>query len=311
MLLFLVALLFQLWRVLRRYLRRQLVESDAVLVTGCDSGFGLRIVKALVEKTEAAVFAGYVTQEGSRALASLGPRVHPVPLDVTKDAEVQDAFAEVASSGKSLRGVVNNAGLGAYGWCEAVSMERYEQNLRINLLGAIRVTKAALPLLRRSRGRLVTMGSMSGRCPSAFGSAYIPTKAALASFQDCVRQEVYRFGVRCSLVEPGFFATGMLHRAATLGEHASARTETQAEDALEGYEPFSSKMKRCEGSVLQCERLNGGERGVDRVTDAVLDGLVARFPNAYYLVGVDANILGRLAPLIPSWVMDLAQTYVV
>merc|ERR1740123_596233 len=100
-------------------------------------------------------------------------------------------------------------------------MDRYEQNLNVNLLGSIRVTKSALPLLRQSRGRLVTMGSLGCRMPSAFGSAYLPTKAGLATFQDCVRQEVYRFGVRCSLVEPGFFATGMLQKAAQIGEEAS------------------------------------------------------------------------------------------
>merc|ERR1719401_3081306 len=103
-------------------------------------------------------------------------------------------------------------------------MDCYEKIVNINLLGVIRVTKRALPFLRRSKGRLVTMGSLGCRMPSAFGSAYLPSKAGVATFQDCVRQEMYRFGVRCSLVEPGFFATGMLHRSAEIGKAACGAT---------------------------------------------------------------------------------------
>merc|ERR1719433_1920461 len=106
-------------------------------------------------------------------------------MDVTKDADVADALDKVKKSGKMLVGAINNACLGCYGFCESLSMERYEFNLNVNLLGSIRVTKSALPLLRQSRGRLVTMGSVGSRMPLAFGSGYLPTKAALATFQDC------------------------------------------------------------------------------------------------------------------------------
>merc|ERR1712216_76404 len=210
----LLAILRAGWALIRRRWRRELTDGECILVTGCDSGFGFIIARAIASHTKATVFAGRVTDEGAQRLRKLGARVEVLQLDVTKDADVDMAVKAVESSGKALCGVINNAGIGCYGWCEALPMKTFEDIISINLIGAIRVTKAFLPFLRRSRGRLITMGSLGARMPSAFGSPYLPTKAAIASFQDCVRQEVLRFGVRCSLIEPGFFATGMYGRAA-------------------------------------------------------------------------------------------------
>lgn len=302
------------WTLFRRRWRRRLTAGEAVLVTGCDSGFGARIVEVLLDKSDATIYAGYVTDEGGKKLSALGERVVPLRMDVTKDSDVAAAFDALKKSGMPLRGVVNNAGIGVYGWCEELTMDRYEKNIDVNLLGSIRVTKSALPLLRMSKGRLVTMGSVGGRFPTAFGSAYVPTKAALNSFQDCVRQEVYRFGVKCSIVEPGFFATGMLHRSAATGEESRVASNGKlngSASSISSYESYAEKMKRTEGTVIAIERLNGGEKGPDHVVDAVMDGLTAVVPKTHYLCGVDANIVGRLVAFVPSWIIDLVQTYLV
>mmetsp|Transcript_61632 Transcript_61632/g.159982 ORF Transcript_61632/g.159982 Transcript_61632/m.159982 type:complete len:315 (+) Transcript_61632:53-997(+) len=303
---------YALWRQIRKRWRRMLEEKEVVLVTGCDSGFGLAIVKALLKHTAASVIAGAVTKQGIKVLEELGSRVKAVEMDVTKDEQVDRVFKELEASGKPLAGVVNNAGIGVYGWAEALDFQRFETNVQINFLGAVRVAKKALPFLRQSRGRLVTMGSLGGRCPSAFGSAYVPTKVAIASFQDCVRQEVYRFGVRCSLIEPGFFATGMLHRAAEFGKESSgAANGAEDQGILAAYGSYAEKMKTTEAPVQTIEKLNGGEQGIEWVTGAVLDALTTVFPRTRYLCGYDANILGRLGHYIPDFVMDLIQTYLV
>lgn len=303
---------YALWCQIRRRWRRMIEEREVVLVTGCDSGFGLAIVKALLKNTAASIIAGAVTKEGLKGLEELGSRVKAVELDVTKDEHVDRVFKELEASGKPLAGVVNNAGIGVYGWAEGLSLQRYEANFAVNLMGVIRVTKKALPFLRASRGRLVTMGSLGGRCPSAFGSAYIPTKAAVASFQDCVRQEMYRFGIRCSLVEPGFFATGMLHRSAEIGKAACGVTGSGEDPAVvAAYGSYAEKMKTTEAPVKAMEKLNGGEQGIEWVTGAVLDALTTVFPRTRYLCGWDANVMGRLGHYIPDFVMDIGQTYLV
>lgn len=302
---------FVLWRALRARWRLKLTDDNAILVTGCDSGFGYHIVKTLLASTSAQIVAGYITEEGKKSLAAMGSRVTAVKLDVTSDADVEAVFESISKSGKVLWGVVNNAGIGAYGWVEGLTMDCYEKILMINYLGTLRVTKRALPTLRINKGRLVCMGSLGCRVPSAFGSAYLPTKAALASFQDCLRQEVWRFGMRCSLVEPGFFATGMLHRSADIGDIATSSSQSSSGDLTSVYGSWKEKMKRTEASVIAAEKANGGEKGVERVTAAVLDALTTMSPKSRYLIGLDANLLGRVGPFIPDWVMDLAQTYLV
>lgn len=300
-----------LWQIVRNRLRRDINADTTILVTGCDSGFGFSIVRALREKTGALIVAGAVTENGLQRLKSLGRgRVIPVTMDVTKDSDVEKVFAEVEAIGNPLVGVINNAGIGTYGWCEVLDLDRYSQNIEVNLMGVIRVTKRALPLLRKSKGRLVTMGSLAGRVPSAFGSSYAPTKAAVASFQSCVRQEVYRFGVRCSLIEPGFFATGMLHRSAELGRSSCVASETDS-GISSAYCSYAQKMAKTSDAVSLAEKFNGGEKGIQHVVEAVLDALTTQFPRSRYLCGVDANILGRIGPIIPDFVWDLLQTYVI
>ena len=68
-------------------------------------------------------------------------------------------------------------GISAFGWAEMIPVERYKMNMEVNYFGVVRVSKAFLPLLRASKGRLVNMGSIGGRMASAFGSAYLSTKA--------------------------------------------------------------------------------------------------------------------------------------
>lgn len=306
-------LLLCLWTVLRPRWRRLLLAEDIVLVTGCDSGVGLAIVEALLKSTKATVCAGCITQEGLGRLSALGPRVLACMMDVTKDEDVTKTFEAVAASGKTLRGVVNNAGIGCYGICEGLDIEVYKRIMEVNFIGAVRVTKASLPLLRASKGRLISIGSVGGRMPSAFGSAYLPTKAAMANFHDCVRQEMFRFGVRCSLLEIGFIDTGMLQRSALRGQGSctaeALREESEVSQAYGGS--FTKKMAAVEGHVRASEGLNGGSTGVAFAAAAALDALETVCPKSNYLVGIDAKFIGCMGPMIPCWIIDYAQTFLV
>ncbi len=165
----------------------------AVVVTGCDSGFG-RLIAMELHTLGATVFAGCLTQaaidELSRACGGDAERMRAFRLDVTRDADVQAAAELVRRSGRRLAAVVNNAGVSAFGWAEALDVATYQRNMDVNFFGAVRVTRAFLPMLRAAepRGRLVNMGSIGARMPSAFGSAYLSTKAAMCSYSECVRQ---------------------------------------------------------------------------------------------------------------------------
>ncbi|NXK18687.1 BDH protein, partial [Thinocorus orbignyianus] len=104
-----------------------------------------------------------------------------------------------------LWGLVNNAGVSTFGEVEFASLDNYKNVAEINLWGTVRVTKAFLPLIRRAKGRVVNITSMLGRMVSPSRSCYCISKFGVAAFSDCLRQEMYRWGVRVILIEPSNF----------------------------------------------------------------------------------------------------------
>ena len=201
------ALLLLVWRYLfRRLLFRNVssIKQRAVVVTGCDSGFG-RMIALRLHDLGATVYAGCISRSSCDELnRSDRKRMHAFICDVTKDDDVAKCAMRVEKSGHVVCALINNAGVSAFGWAEALDIKTYQRNMDVNFFGTVRMTRAFLPLLRKHRGRLINMGSIGARMPSAFGSAYLSTKAAMCSYSDCVRQEMHRFGVHVALIEPGF-----------------------------------------------------------------------------------------------------------
>ncbi|KAM4693323.1 D-beta-hydroxybutyrate dehydrogenase, mitochondrial [Discoglossus pictus] len=187
--------------------------DKAVLVTGCDSGFGFSLAKHLHSKGFI-VFAGCLFKDrgdaGVKELDNINSnRLKTIQLNVVKQEEV-DQTVEVIRENlkdpeKGLWGVVNNAGISTFGEVEFTSMETYKEVAEVNLWGTVRVTKACLPLIRRAKGRVVNISSMLGRMANPARSPYCITKFGVEAFSDCLRYEMHPMGVKVSVVEPGNF----------------------------------------------------------------------------------------------------------
>lgn len=284
------------------------LKGRIVLITGCGGGIGAACVRRFLAEG-AIVFAAcrreasldewraYDAQRGSGAPGELVPLL----MDVTSDKQVADAVEAVKRRGAPLAALVNNAGVSAFGFVECLPLERYRQCIEANYLGTVRVTKAFLPLLRKDRGRMVMVGSAGDRNPAGFGSAYLSSKAAVAWFTECLRQEMARFGVFVALVEPGFFASGLL---------ASASANGQRESSEEGgmvavYGKHAAMMNEVQKPIEFFERLNGGFDGMETACGgAVVDAACTRFPLARNVVGIDANLFLRWVPYLPTNVLD-------
>jgi NAD(P)-dependent dehydrogenase (short-subunit alcohol dehydrogenase family) len=294
--------LLLIWRYLLRRLffrrggLRRLAKS-AVVVTGCDTGFG-KLIALRMHELGATVYAGCISKTSCDALNKGHKNMRAFLCDVTKDDDVAKCLARVREGGLPLLALVNNAGISAFGWAEALDLKTYRRNMDVNFFGTIRMTKALLPLLRKNRGsRLINMGSIGARMPSAFGSAYLSTKAAMCSYSDSVRQEMHRFDVHVALIEPGFFATGLLAAGAAAGG---------ADSLSSGYPDYADKMARTAEPIRLMEWLNGYD--CEWVIDSVVDSAVNRFPLARYTVGYDARLIRHLLVFVPSWIIDLVQT---
>ncbi|XP_060098858.1 D-beta-hydroxybutyrate dehydrogenase, mitochondrial-like [Heteronotia binoei] len=263
------------------------VEGKAVLITGCDKGFGHALAMHLHAKGFT-VFAGCLLLDrggdGARELESLGPeRMTVLQLNVCSNQEVEHALEVVQKSLKrpeqGLWGLVNNAGVASFGDVEFTSLEKYQAVADVNLWGTIRMTKAFLPLIRRAKGRVINMSSMLGRMATPLRSSYCISKFGLEAFTDCLRQEMYRWGVAVIAVEPGNFiaATGILTEQGV--EAQAEEMWQQAGEAVRadyGEPYFLQQVRRMEAFV------RSGLKDKSPVLEDITSALTARHPYTRY-----------------------------
>jgi NAD(P)-dependent dehydrogenase (short-subunit alcohol dehydrogenase family) len=189
----------------------------AVLVTGASSGIGLNITETLAAQGWF-VYAGARSQADMAALNAI-PNVQAVRLDVTVAADIDAAVATVRAGGRGLHGVVNNAGIAVLAPMMNVTEQEMESIFDVNVFGPYRITKAFAPLLIESKGRVVTISSISGILSGPFFGPYSMTKHAMEAFGDALAAEMARFDVRSSLIEPGNFKSDIGRN--TMARHAT------------------------------------------------------------------------------------------
>lgn len=131
------------------------------------------------------------------------------PADVTDRGQCESLVAATTARFGGLDLLVNNAGQGMWGRADEMSdWSVYEAMLRVNYLSAVWLTLSALPHLKRSRGRILAVGSLSGKTGVPLRSGYSAAKHALTGFMDTLRIELDDSGVSVTMIHPGWVATG-------------------------------------------------------------------------------------------------------
>lgn len=169
-----------------------------VLITGCSSGFGRALVPALAARGWR-VIAG--VRGGRERAGDLDAEV--VDLDVTNAGQRKHAVAQIGT----LECLINNAGGGNFGPFEESSERELRDVFETNFLATALLTRECLPLLRASRGRIVTISSILGVTGLPMSSLYCASKFALEGWSESLHRELRAHGVRVTLVEPGGFRT--------------------------------------------------------------------------------------------------------
>jgi NAD(P)-dependent dehydrogenase (short-subunit alcohol dehydrogenase family) len=204
----------------------------AVLVTGATSGIGRRITETLASQGWF-VYAGARKPEDMAALDAIR-NVQAVRLDVTVASDIASAVGTVRNGGRGLYGVVNNAGIAVLAPLINVEENEMQSIFDVNVFGPYRITKAFAPLLIESRGRIVTISSISGILSGPFFGPYSMSKHAIEAFGDALAAEMARFDVKSSLIEPGNYKSEI-----------GRNTMAQAEAALERMKgtPFEQQAQ--------------------------------------------------------------------
>lgn len=266
--------------------------NKAVFITGCDSGFGLQLARRL-DSIGFKVFAGCLLEksEGTEVLKeTTSNNLQIIQVDVTKDDSVQNALAVVENNlgNNELWAVVNNAGVIERGELEWMSMECYQQQFEVNTFGVVRITQAFLPLIRKSKGRVVTTTSTGGRLTFSGFVPYCMSKHATSSFCDGLRLEMAKFGVKVVTIEPISYRTNMTEMTTVL--QSVENNWNKAPDHLkkdvydsEYIEVFTESMRKfnsvtCRGDVHQ-------------VVDWMVDAVAAISPQYSYVPGDSTSLL--------------------
>jgi NAD(P)-dependent dehydrogenase (short-subunit alcohol dehydrogenase family) len=206
-------------------------------ITGTSSGFGRLWAEAALERGDRVVATARDTTTLDDLVARFPDTVLPLRLDVTDREAVFAAVDRAVQRFGRIDVVVNNAGYGHFGMVEEVTERELREQLETNFFGAVWVTQAVLPVLRRQGGgRLLQVTSEGGvRAYPGIG-AYHASKWAVEGMSESLRQEVEAFGIHVTCVEPGPYATDWLargsRRSAELPDYATVRTTTAPEFAI-------------------------------------------------------------------------------
>lgn len=184
------------------------------LITGCSSGIG----RALADTFRDAGYTVWATARKAgdvEKLAAAGFRA--CPLDVNDARALQQLAEAIDTEHGGLDLLINNAGYGAMGPLLDGGVEAMQRQFETNVFAVVGVTRALFPALRRARGLVVNIGSVSGVLVTPFAGAYCASKAAVHALSDALRLELAPFGVRVMEVQPGAiqssFASNAGHEA--------------------------------------------------------------------------------------------------
>lgn len=173
-------------------------------ITGVSSGFGYEMTKLLLERGDTVV--GTVRKKDKvRALAEKYPETFDCRiLDVTDVPAVHKTVDEAFAAHGKIDVVVSNAGYGLFGAAEELSDEQIDRIVATNLVGSIQVIRSALPHLRaQGGGRIIQISSYGGQVAYAANSMYHATKFGIEGFCESVAQEVAKYRIGVTIVEPG------------------------------------------------------------------------------------------------------------
>jgi short-subunit dehydrogenase len=182
-------------------------EGKSVFITGASSGIGEALARELSRQgAELALAARRVDrlETLARELSAGGRRAIAIACDVTRDGDCERAIEEARAKLGRVDVVVANAGFGVVGRVEKLTLEDFRRQLETNFFGLLRTTYASLAELKRQRGSLVLIGSVSSYVAPPETAPYGVSKYAVRAFAEALGHEIRPYGVRVTLICPGF-----------------------------------------------------------------------------------------------------------
>jgi NAD(P)-dependent dehydrogenase (short-subunit alcohol dehydrogenase family) len=263
------------------------VKARIVLTTGANSGIGLATALAVAKKGHRSV-ATYRSDAGAEAIARAaregGVNIETLRLDVNDPDECAAVIDRIRP-----QALVNNAGYALFGAVETTPEADARKLFDTLLFSSVRLARLSVPHMREERwGRILFMSSLFGRVAAPPLGWYASAKHAIEGIADAFRMEVARDGIRVVVIEPGGVKSPMLEKA-----------QRSAESVDVGGYAHSLRIAR-----ERLEQTDMFRAAPSEVAAVAVEAIDAANPNPRYLVGYDAQIIGRLSQVVPTWLSD-------
>ncbi|HVP62932.1 MAG TPA: SDR family NAD(P)-dependent oxidoreductase [Myxococcaceae bacterium] len=187
------------------------LKDKVALVTGASSGIGEATALTLARAGARVAIAARRRERldsVARRIADLRSESLVLEADVARVDEAESIVARTVDRFGRIDILVNNAGMMLLSPVDRARVDDWRRMLDLNLLGLMVATRAALPHMRRQKdGHVVNVSSTAGRVANPDASVYAATKFGVGAFSEALRREVYRDGIRVTLIEPGAVAT--------------------------------------------------------------------------------------------------------
>jgi len=276
------------------------VPEKIAVITGASSGFGLLTSLELARANFRVIatmrdLARRAPLDDAARAQGLAAQIDVRQLDVTEFDTLPGFIDKIVRDYGRIDVLINNAGFAVAGFAEDISLDELRLQFETNFFGAVAMTKAVLPVMRRQQGgHIIQISSIAGVHGSFTVSSYSASKHALEGWSESLRMEVNPLGIKVVLIEPGSFQTGIWTSGAVMGK-------TAVQDTSPNFQRSLRMRKRIEAIPK-----------ADPRAVAKLIAKVAQDPNPKmrYLVGRDAKTQLALKRMLPwKWYEKIIRNF--
>ena len=256
------------------------VMRQVALITGSSSGIGYETSLALA-RSGFCTYAGVRNTKNSdileKKIAKEKLDLNILQLDVNDKSSIDNAINRIKTEEKRIDVLINNAGYGLVGFFEELGLDEIRRQFETNFFGVLNVTKKVIPIMReQNRGTIINLSSGAGQVGFPGISAYVSTKFAIEGFSESLMYELFPFGIRVIIIEPGVIKTNFFNNC-IVSDKSSKKASL-----------YSNSLKKIQNNI---ELMQEHATPPIEVAKVILQALKSDEPKQRYVVGNDAVMI--------------------
>jgi short-subunit dehydrogenase len=256
------------------------IMRQVALITGSSSGIGYETSLALA-RSVFCTYAGVRNTKNSdileKKIAKEKLDLNILQLDVNDKSSIDNAINRIKTEEKRIDVLINNAGYGLVGFFEELGLDEIRKQFETNFFGVLNVTKKVIPIMReQNSGTIINLSSGAGQVGFPGISAYVSTKFAIEGFSESLMYELFPFGIRVIIIEPGVIKTNFFN-------NCIVSDESSKKGSL-----YSNSLKRIQNNI---ELMQEHATHPVEVAKVILQALNTDEPKQRYVVGNDAVMI--------------------